>query len=178
MAREGRWSVDVLHSIVVLLSLAVFTIASAMVFLEERKRAFAFLLMAIGFGLSFVAQFVDAFTDDAFKVLRLFGMAIAAFAFLGYLWPRIRSRTRVLLARFGIAVPASAEASASAKAAADGPAPPPPPPAGPAPEEPAPRPQPAPPASAEASARKPLPPLDLPPEDPEETLPPTPPSPD
>jgi hypothetical protein len=152
--------VAILEAIIVLLSLAVLSGSSILVFLAERKKGFAFLLMGVGFGTAFLAWFLGLFWPSGrppfVSFLHLAGMALAAFAFLGYLWPRIREQVGTLLARAGVKAGAAAPA-ATPPAAAPPPAPPPPP------------------APRRASAPPPpAPPMDLPPRPDDATVPPPP----
>jgi hypothetical protein len=141
--------VAILDAIFTFLAMIVFTGASLLMFLKEGKKAFAFLLMAIGFALLFLGQFLLILWDsDIPRLLHILGLLVAGFAFTGYLWPKIRDRVAALISRVG--VNKNAEAGAPAPAAGGAPAPEaaptaPPPPAPPSAPESSPEPPPPPP---------------------------------
>jgi hypothetical protein len=94
---------SVVGEIVTVLALVAAGGASTLVFRAEGKKAVWFLLMAIGFGLILLARIIGWFgADESGSSLRMLGMLMASFSYVGSLWSRIREQVYVLLVRTGI----------------------------------------------------------------------------
>jgi len=98
---------DLLEDVVVTVALLVFTGVPLLIMLAEGRKAFAFLVMFIGFGLTLVHQILEFLYDDGnepdgLKLMRTIGIGLAALAFFGYFLPRIRPKLGDLGRRFGI----------------------------------------------------------------------------
>jgi hypothetical protein len=94
---------SVVEGIVAVLALVAAGGASVLVFRAEGRKAFWYLLMAIGFGMILIARILIWIgADESGASLRMIGMIMASFSYVGSLWSRIREQVYLLLVRTGI----------------------------------------------------------------------------